>query len=174
MALTPKQRIFVDEYMRDLNGTQAALRAHYSPNTAREQAARLLSKSNVQEAIAEQMSQRQERVRIDTDWVLKRLGSLADADMADLYDDDGALLPVKDWPEPWRRGLVAGVDVAEERDSDGNLTAVVRKVKLADRMRTLELIGRHVDVGAWRDKLDVNVTSPLAERLARARERTGQ
>ena len=76
---------------------------------------------------------------------------------------------------PAMAGKEAGsiIRTAEEKAAEGEAGATLRKVKLADRLKVLELIGRHVGVGAWRDKVDVNVTSTLAERLARARARGG-
>lgn len=171
MTLTPKQERFVAEYMVDLNAEQAALRAGYSATTARRGV--LLSDPRVQRAMAEGLKARADRTQINADWVLRRLAAMADADMADLCGPDGGLLTVDRWPEVWRRGLVAGVEFAEEVGQDGEAGATLRKVKLADRLKVLELIGRHVDVGAWRDKVDVNVTSTLADRLARARARGG-
>lgn len=69
-VLTPKQQAFVNEYLIDLNGTQAAIRAGYSPKTANEQAARLLAKANVKAAVEEAKKERQKRVHVDQDYVL--------------------------------------------------------------------------------------------------------
>lgn len=71
--LTPKQAAFVCEYLVDLNATQAAIRAGYSAKTARAQAARLLTKVNIQEAVVEGKAVRAERVEVDQDFVIKRL-----------------------------------------------------------------------------------------------------
>jgi phage terminase small subunit len=68
--LTTKQHAFVDEYLVDLNGTQAAIRAGYSPKTANEQAARLLAKVSVATAVQLAMDKRSKRVEIDADYVL--------------------------------------------------------------------------------------------------------
>lgn len=158
MAITARQRLFVAEYLIDLNATQAAIRAGYSEKTAAEQASRLLTNINVSEAVQIAMKARNERTEIDADWVLKRLARDATADLADLYDENGALRPVKDWPMVWRTGLVAGVETVQERtgnDPDGNAEfATVRKVKLLDRTKLVELIGKHVDVGAFKEKIE--------------------
>ncbi len=68
--MTPKQQRFVDEYMIDCNGTQAAIRAGYSPKTADQQASRLLTKVKVAAAIAEAKQKQTERTEIDADYVL--------------------------------------------------------------------------------------------------------
>ena len=156
--LTPKQEAFCREYLIDLNGTQAAIRAGYSKRTANEQAAQLLAKLNIQEYLKTLMDERAEKTKIDAEWVIKRLAQDATADVADLYDENGHLRPVKDWPMAWRTGLVAGIDTAMERngvDEDGKPQFVeVRKVRLADRTKLLELIGKHVDVGAFKERVE--------------------
>lgn len=158
MALTAKQQRFVAEYLIDLNATQAAIRAGYSERTAAEQASRLLTNVKVSGAVHEAMKARSERTEIDADWVLKRLARDATADLADLYSETGALKPVHEWPMAWRTGLVAGIETVQERDgedADGNpVYATVRKVKLLDRTKLVELIGKHVDVGAFKDKVE--------------------
>jgi phage terminase small subunit len=151
--LTPKQARFVAEYLIDLNATQAAIRAGYSAKTAEQQGPRLLGNVGVQSAIAEAQQARAERLEVDADWVLTRLFLEADADLADLYDDDGSLRPVKDWPDIWRKGLVAGVDVEEIR-ADGAVVGTVRKIKLSDRIKRVELIGKHVSVQAFREQVE--------------------
>ena len=158
MALTAKQQRFVAEYLIDLNQTQAAIRAGYSEKTAAEQASRLLTNVKVSEAVQAAMKARSERTQIDADWVLKRLARDATADLADLYTEHGTLKPVHEWPIAWRTGLVAGIETVQERDGeDGEgkpVYATVRKVKLLDRTKLVELIGKHVEVGAFKEKVE--------------------
>jgi phage terminase small subunit len=148
--LSIKQEAFCHEYATDFNGTQAATRAGYSQKTASSQASTLLTYPKVQEKIRELTTQRLERVQVDGDWVLRRLVEEADADLADMYDDDGALLPIKQWPMAFRRGLVAGIDVDETR-VDGQVVGKVRKIKMSDRTKRLEMIGRHREIAAFAD-----------------------
>lgn len=70
--LTLKQKRFVEEYLVDCNGTQAAIRAGYSERTAEKIAANLVVKSGIQAAIEKGMKAKQKRTRLDADWVLKR------------------------------------------------------------------------------------------------------
>lgn len=167
--MTPRQEAFVREYMIDLNGTQAAIRAGYSARTANEQAARLLADVSVRSAVEKAKAERAARTGIDADWVLRRLRDEAEADLADMYDDAGNLLPVREWPKIWRTGLVVGVETESERDgndADGKPQYVtVRKVKLSERIRRIELIGKHVDVEAFRERMDVTGTLTLTELL---------
>lgn len=152
--LTPKQAAFVAEYLVDLNASAAARRAGYSERTADAIGRENLGKPTVAAAVRAAMQARQQRTEVNADWVLKRLAQLADADLADLYGADGGLLPVDQWPEVWRRGLVAGIETIEER-VDGVVVGQLRKVKLADRVKLLELLGRHVDVGAFRERVEL-------------------
>ncbi len=73
MSFTPKQARFVEEYLIDLNATQAAIRAGYSKRTAEQQGYQLLQKTSVREAIAEAMQERSKRTEIDQDWIVERL-----------------------------------------------------------------------------------------------------
>lgn len=156
--LTPKQETFVREYLIDLNATQAAIRAGYSAKTAEQQGPRLLGNVRVSAAISKAMRERIERTQIDADWVLKRLAQDATADLADLYDGAGNLRPVNEWPMAWRTGLVAGVETVQERDGEDSngkpVYSVVRKVRLMDRTKMIELIGKHVSVGAFKDRVE--------------------
>lgn len=153
--MTPKRTRFVAEYLVDLNASAAARRAGYKgdPNTV---GPRLLANVGTATAVREAMEARSKRLEADADWVLRRLAAEADADLADLYDEHGKLRPVKDWPLVWRQGLVAGVETVREKtgeDEDGNPEfGFVDKVKLSDRVKRLELIGKHVGVQAWRER----------------------
>jgi phage terminase small subunit len=100
--------------------------------------------------VAAAQSARSERTRIDADWLLARLAAEAQADVNDLYNEDGRIKPVKDWPLIWRQGLVAGLEVETIGEGAGHLT----KVKLSDRIKRLELIGKHIDVQAFKDKIE--------------------
>lgn len=157
MALTEKQQRFVEEYLVDLNATQAAIRAGYSAKTAGNIGYEQLGRSDVAEAIAAAQAARAARTQVTADTVLQHLDVARRADLADLYDDAGNLKPIREWPLIWRQGLVAGVEVEElfeGRGEDREQIGRLRKVKLADRVRITELIGKHVGVGAFRDRLE--------------------
>lgn len=175
MALTAKQHRFAEEYLIDLNATQAAIRAGYSRRTAYSIGHDTLKEPEVAAIIERLMAARAARTGIDAEWVLRRLVAEVDADMADLYDEHGALLPIEDWPLIWRTGLIAGVETEELKaeGADGKSVAIgqVRKVKQSDRLKRLELIGRHVGVQAFKDNVEVSVTDGLADRVARAKAR---
>ena len=152
--LSARQSAFVAEYLVDLNATQAAIRAGYSAKTALQQGPRLLGNVCVGAAIAKAQAKRAEKTGINAEWVLTRLASEATADLADLYDTNGAIKPIHDWPLIWRQGLVAGIKHQEVKDSEGNATGdYVVEVKLSDRIKRIELIGKHVDVQAFKDQV---------------------
>lgn len=151
-GLTPKQAQFCAEYLKDLNATRAAIRAGYSEKTAGPAGGRLLKDVRVAAAIAEAMEARAKRTDIDSYWVLRRLAEEAEADLADLIGENGEIRPVKDWPPIWRMGLVAGIDVLETTE-DGVRTGQTVKIKLSDRVKRLELIGKHVDVSAFEERV---------------------
>ncbi len=156
-GLTPKQARFVEEYLKDLNATQAAIRAGYEPNSADVTGCRLLGNAKVASSIASAQAARSKRTQIDADWVLRRLAEEVEADLADLYTEDMRLKPVQEWPKVWRKGLVSGLKVAEMWEGSGETRRVVgemREVKLSDRIKRLELIGKHVAVQAFKDRVE--------------------
>lgn len=91
-TLNKKQQLFVDEYLIDLNATQAAIRAGYSEKTAQEQSSRLLSNVMVQEAVEQRMKERQIRTEITQDKVLEDIEKVKQDAMAMMEDKDGKLV----------------------------------------------------------------------------------
>jgi phage terminase small subunit len=164
--LTEKQQLFVQHYLKHLNATQAYIDAGYAPKNADKSGPALLGNSRVAAAVADAMDQRSARVKIDADWVLQRLGEDVEADMNDLYDENDNIRPIREWPAIWRKGLVAGIETIEERDEDGKVTGFVRKVRLADRSKLKEMLGRHVGVQAFKDRVEHDVTPDLAAAIA--------
>ncbi|BBF92842.1 terminase small subunit [Blastochloris tepida] len=175
--LTSKQQRFCAEYLIDLNATKAAIRAGYSARTANPQGPRLLGNPEIQAAIVAAMAERCEQTKIDASWLLKRLVAEAEADLADLYDENNRLRPIEEWPPIWRQGLVAGVEVEElfeGRGEDRRQVGVVRKVRLSDRVKRIELIGKHIDVSAFQENVNLTGVDDLAGRLSRASQRLAE
>ena len=142
MALTPKQKRFVAEYLIDLNATAAAKRAGYSEKTACEQAARLLANVKIQTAVQEAKQDRQERTEITQDMVLRETAKLAFFDIRKMFDKNGKPLDISELDADTAAALV-GLDVQDVADSDGDYVGFVKKYKMADKLRALELLGRH-------------------------------
>ena len=172
-GLTDKEQIFADEYLRDLelNATKAYMAVYpkSSANAARSSAPKLLANPSIKKYISDRMQARSKRTGIDSDWVLKRLAEEAEADLADIFNDDGQLKPINKWPKIWRQGLIVGLDTMQSGD-DGQVK--VTKIKLSDRVKRLELIGKHVDVSAFVERKDVTVNGQLdiVARLQKGRE----
>ncbi|MHB8172723.1 MAG: terminase small subunit [Thermincolia bacterium] len=76
--LTPKQKMFVAEYLIDLNATQAAIRAGYSEKTAYSIGEENLRKPEIQEAIQKSQNKRAEKLELSAEWVLQRLKDISD------------------------------------------------------------------------------------------------
>ncbi|MED5006224.1 terminase small subunit [Pseudomonas aeruginosa] len=146
MALTKKQRLFVDEYLIDLNATQAAIRAGYSTRRATEIGYQLLQRPEVAQAIQAAMAERSKRTEIEADYVIRRLREIDEMDVLDILEDDGSFRSIRDWPRAWRQFL-SGIEIAElfeGRGDDRRIAGVLRKVKWPDKLRNLELLSRHV------------------------------
>ncbi|QLP97485.1 MAG: terminase small subunit [Rhodoblastus sp.] len=150
-ALTPRQQRFVAEYLVDLNGTQAAIRAGYSPKTARAIATENLTKPAVADAIAIEMARRSERTEITIDMVLKELAAIGFANAGDFFEwgPDGIVIRPKETLTREQQGVVA--EVSQTVTKDGGSV----RVKLHDKASALEKIGRHL--GGFGAKVTVGV-----------------
>jgi len=157
--LTDLQERFCREYLIDLKAGPAAIRAGSRAENPYVAGNEFLTNPNVAARIAELQAERSAATKIDAAWLLTRLADEAVADIADLYTADGALKSVHEWPEVWRTGLVQGIE-AEELTAgrgDGRETmGIIRKVKLSDRVKRLELIGKHIGVQAFKDQVAVS------------------
>ncbi|MPW31922.1 terminase small subunit [Agarivorans sp. B2Z047] len=154
--LTPKQEAFCQEYLIDLNATQAAIRAGYSEKTAGRTASENLSKPDIQQKISELKLARAERTQINADYILGRLVEIDQMDVADILDDESNILAVHLWPKVWRTTL-SGMDVSELYDGTGNerkFAGILKKIKWPDKVKNLELLGKHIDVQAFSEKRD--------------------
>lgn len=175
MALNAKQKLFVREYIIDLNGKQAAIRAGYSKNTAAAQASRLLTNANVQKAVDDAKAERLKRLNINADYVLQRMVEVDQMDYADILDEHGFFKPVEDWPLIWRQ-FIGGMDIQEHFDYvDGEKIhdGYIKKIKMPDRLKNLELMGKHVKVQAFLEKTKDTGLESLAEAIRAGRRRTG-
>lgn len=149
--LTPKQEMFVKEFLVDLNATQAAIRAGYSERTANEQGARLLANASISDAVAKAMKKRSERTEVTADRVLKEYAKLAFFDPRKLYRDDGSPIPIKELDDE-TAAAVAGLDIQELYDKEGNFIGYTKKYKLSDKIRALDSIAKHL--GMFVDRVE--------------------
>ncbi|EOX5225647.1 terminase small subunit [Escherichia coli] len=167
MALTDKQEMFCREYLVDLNATQAAIRAGYSEKTANEQGAQNLAKLSIAQRIAELKAERNEAVKVDAEYVLRRLVEIDGMDVLDIVLANGELKAIKDWPKVWRTTL-SGMDVTEMA---GDSAGLLKKIKWPDKVKNLELLGKHIDVQAFKEKVEHSGEISLIDRIQEARKR---
>ncbi len=152
--LTEKQQRFVAEYLIDLNGTQAAIRAGYSAKTADVQASRMLGNVKVQQAISEAMAERSKRTGVNQDRVVLELAKIAFVKMTDIVDNQGR---IKSSATEDDLACIESMKYKESESDTGS--SVEREVKISPKLKALELLGKHL--GMWNDKLDVNITQPI-------------
>lgn len=153
--LTAKQKMFVAEYLVDLNATAAAIRARYSEKTARQIAARLLSNVNIQEAIQEALKGREKRTEITIDKVLKEYARLGFLDPRKFFNADGSPRDITELDDDTAAAL-AGFEVMEVWEGQGdNRTFVgyLKKYKLVDKKGALDSIGKHL--GMFTEKMEI-------------------
>jgi phage terminase small subunit len=142
--LTEKQRRFCEEYMLDFNGTQAAIRAGYSPDSANEIASQNLAKLNVAAYLSELKSQAAEQFGVSKSQLINELKKTAFFDIRTIYDESNALLNVRDFDNN-AAGAVAGIEVDEIWEGPpGSKTLVghTSKVKMNSKLAAIERISK--------------------------------
>lgn len=173
--LTAMQEAYCQSYIKTPeNQSQAAIDAGFSPNTAAVKASVMMRDERIQKRIAELMEERNKRNRVSADYVLMRLVEIDQMDVLDILDDEGGLKPISQWPKVWRTSLSA-MDINRIRmagkDGEDDIESTLQKVKWPDKVKNLELIGKHVDVNAFKERLEVSGTVTIADRMAAARRR---
>jgi len=138
--LTPKQATFVEEYLVDLNATQAAIRAGYSKKTAVVIGCQNLMKVNIQAAIQFAKEKRSKRTEITQDKVLREYARLAFFDIRNLYDEDGVLIPIHKLDAD-TAAAIGGIDVVSVGGEDFIDT---KKIKIIDKKGSLNDLARHL------------------------------
>lgn len=177
--LTPKQQRFADEYIVDLNGKQAAIRAGYSEKTAEAQASRLLSNAKVQCYIQKRKQDRVERTEITQDMVLYELASIAFSNAADyakvvekeatIQTDEGEEIQLYDKDgNPVMYRTVEPVLTSELTEKQKRALSVIKKgrdgfeIKPYDKLRALELLGKHIGMFQERVEVTGEVNNPMS------------
>ncbi|EHS2027267.1 terminase small subunit [Salmonella enterica] len=172
--LTAMQEAYAQEYTKcPENQTQAAINAGFSPNTAAVKASVMMRDERIQKRIAELMEERNKRLRVSADYVLLRLVEIDQMDVIDILNDDMSIKPVSEWPKVWRQYLTGFelADMFEGRGDEKELVGILKKIKWPDKVKNLELVGKHVDVNAFKERLEVSGTVTIADRMAKARRR---
>ena len=158
--LTEKEELYCRKYVELLNQRQAYMASRdterMKPNTVDRRASELHQKPHIQVRINELMSEREQRLQIDADYVLRRLVEIDQMDLLDILDEKMAFRPISEWPKVWRQYL-SGVDVSELFEGAGDereMVGVLKKIKWPDKVKNLELLGKHVRVGAFKETID--------------------
>lgn len=169
LTLTPQQLLFCQEYIKDMNGTKAAIRAGYAEKSAVNQASRLLTNEYICSQIKQLMEDRLQAARVDKDLVLSELVKIAKADIRKLFNENGGLLPVNEWPDDIA-GAVASVEVDEIFGNVGPekmQIGEVKKIKLWKKEKALELLGKNLAL--FMDKIEVSGSVTLEELVERSK-----
>lgn len=145
--MTKKQKRFIEEYLIDLNATQAAIRAGYSPDTAKSIGSENLTKPDIQARIAKAMAERSRRTGINADRVVMELAKIAFVNASDVIDAETATLKPDAAPED--TAAIQSVKV-KTFGEDG----LEREIKMADKLKALELLGKHL--GMFKDKVELS------------------
>lgn len=148
MALTAKQKRFADEYLIDLNATRAYKVAYprvKKDSAARANGSRLLTNANVASYVEKRINERQKRTEITQDMVVRELAKIGFADVTDFVTIEGPFVKVKSTAEmpADKIGAIAGI----KEGANGI------EVKLNDKGKALELLGRHL--GMFKDKMEL-------------------
>ncbi len=155
MALTKKQKRFVEEYLVDLNATQAAIRAGYSTQTAYSIGDENLKKPEIKNAIEKALAERSRRTGVNADRVILELAKIAFLNPTDVINMDEAT--VKGDANRDDTAAISSVKVKTIPTEDGNITE--REVKTYDKLKALELLGKHM--GMFTDKFKVEGVIPV-------------
>ncbi len=145
--MTKKQKRFIEEYLIDLNATQAAIRAGYSPDTAKSIGSENLTKPDIQARIAKAMAERSRRTGVNADRVVMELAKIAFVNANDVIDMETATVKAGALPED--TAAIQSVKI-KTFGEDG----LEREIKMADKLRALELLGRHL--GMFKDKVELS------------------
>lgn len=171
--LTAMQEAYCQSYIKSPeNQQQAAIDAGFSPKTAKVKASVMMRDERIQKRIADLMAERNKRTRVSADYVLLRLVEIDQMDVIDILKDDGGLKPISQWPKIWRTTL-SGLDISTTITNfdETTLENMLKKIKWPDKVKNLELIGKHVDVNAFKERVEISGTVTIADKMAKARQR---
>lgn len=167
--MTDAQKRFCDEYLIDLNATRAYKVAYpkcKEDETANAASSRMLRNVKVQEYISEKQKEIEKRTEVTQDMVIKELAKIAFLDIRKLYTENGQLKNVADIDSD-TAGAISSLETLEEYEGYGDDREKIRdtqKVKLLDKTKALELLGKHL--GMFKEKVtidgNVNTNNPFS------------
>jgi phage terminase small subunit len=149
-VLTPQMERFCEEYLVDLNALQAAIRAGYSKRSAASTGSELMGRVQVQERIQKLKDERAKRTAITADRVINELATIGFAKVKDYLTWDGKKLTIKKFEDltPEQQSVIS------EMSESVNVAGINHKIKFHDKLRALELIGKHL--GLFKDQIEVS------------------
>lgn len=171
-ALTPRQERFVEEYLRDLNATQAAIRSGYSARSAAEIGRQLLEKTGVAEAVARAKAERSARLGLTQDRVLEELAAVAFARLGDYAEWGPDRFVLRDSESGGDDGgridsrVVQEIKVKETVLSQDDEETVLKReygIKLHDKLAALKLLGQHIGMFAERHTVTLEIKREAQE-----------
>jgi phage terminase small subunit len=169
---TPRQARFVVEYLVDLNATAAARRSGCSEKSAAAMGYEYLQKPHIAKLVAAGQAQQLARAELSASRVLEEMRRLAFMDIRQLFDADGNLRPIHLLTEE-AAAAIAGMEVIIKNAEAGDgVTDKVHKVKLCDKTRALEMLGKHFKL--LTDTVNVTADDALIERLLAGRKRAAE
>lgn len=144
-TLNPRQKLFVKHYAKTRNGTKAAKAAGYSKRSASTTASELLTYPKVSEGINRELERRTVKFDLSADEVLEEIRALAFVNLRGAFAEDGSLLPLQEMPENVSKALqsVETDELFAGRGVSRVKIGRTRKVKIADKIRALELLAKH-------------------------------
>lgn len=145
--MTQKQKRFIEEYLIDLNATQAAIRAGYSPDTAYSIGQENLKKPEISARIDRAMAERSKRTGVNAERVIQELAKIAFVNATEVIDPKTAT--VKEDALPEDTAAIQSVKV-KTFGEDG----LEREIKMGDKIKALELLGKHL--GMFKDKIELS------------------
>jgi phage terminase small subunit len=173
--LNKQERIFVDSYLLTMNAAHAAKAAKYADSTADKKAPLWVGKSrgkcpkakqHVWDAVKAALKARSDETKIDAAYVLQRHKEIDQLDILDIVTEDlSGVRPLSEWPKAWRISINA-IDIADLFDhSNGGkeLSGLIKKIKWPDKVKNLELLGKHTDVNAYKET--VNHTGEMTHNI---------
>lgn len=163
--VTPRQKRYVEEYHVDYNQTAAAIRAGYSPKSAKDIAADLMKNPNIIELIELKSSQLSARLGINQLRIRKELASMAFANVRNFVDVKDGVVTVKDLGDISEIDTAAIQEITVTKTKNGTVT----RMKLAEKKGPLELLGK--TEGMFKDKLEIDVIGDVSNKLKSRRER---
>lgn len=152
-----RHEVFAHAVLQGMSYKDAALEAGYEESCAQPTGSNLANDTLVKRRISYLRGLRLKRMDIKADYVLDRLIERQEFDVLDLFDENDNLKKVRDWPKHIRQ-MVTLAELTESLDDPARL---LKKLKFPDKTKNLELIGKHVDVNAWKEVSQVDMNANL-------------